>query len=367
MAQNINNVQYINMANPGVGHDPPPGQTYQLPQNSLSGLISTRRSNPGSISTTLQNANMGIGENANKDMYSAWRDLVKDLMIARNYVLGAMAAIYHDADFQPIVAGIRRLSPECDGLATASAVGNVARMQDVDEAVVYLVKDCVVKLFNTIKTQGPAALQGQPEVPFALVMVPGIFLSTNIPAQWGLATALPNVAPVPQNAPQGNAPPALPGNNQAPAPPPPPPPPPGNNQVPARLLRLSPSPPPKRNQAQPPIIPPDQLLTLLHLGTTKCSHQSYLLDHCQLLTLPLYYILTLRHQLITLRHQLITLRHQLTSPGYQLTILHYQLTILRSSLLILRYQLRHYSSANRTASTSKSPDGQLYANRLVLF
>ena len=214
---------------------------------------------------------MGIRGNANKDMYSA---CVKDLIIARNYVPGARAAIYPDADFQPIVAGMRRLSPACDGLATASAAGNVARMQDIDEAVVYLVKDCVNKLFNTTKTRGPPAVQGQPGVPFVQIMVPGIFLSTNAPAQWGLATALPNVAPVPQNAPPGNAPPAPPGNNQAPAPPPPPPPPPGNNQAPARLVpppppplprkhqaparRLPLSPPPslRRNQAQPPIIPP---------------------------------------------------------------------------------------------------------------
>ena len=145
MAQNINNVQYIHMANLAVG------QTYQLPQNSLAGPISTSRSNPGSRSTTLHKANMGIGGNANKDMYSAWRDLVKDLMIARNYVPGARAAIYPDTDFQTVVAGMRRLRPACDELATALAVGNVACMQNIDEAVMHLVKDCVVKLFNTTK------------------------------------------------------------------------------------------------------------------------------------------------------------------------------------------------------------------------
>ena len=264
MAQNINNVQYVHMANPGVGQAPPPGQTYQLRQNSLAGPISMSRSNPDSRSTTLHKANMGIGGNANKGMYSAWRDLAKDLMIARNYVPGGRAAVYPDADFQPIVAGMRRLRPACDELATASAAGDVARMQDIDEAVVHLVKDCVVKLFNTIKTRGPAAVQGQPGVPFAQIIVPGVLLSTNIPAQWGLATAVPNVAPVPQNAPPGNAPPAPPGNNQAPAPPPPlppwrnqapaqlPPPPPRRNQAPAQL----PPPPPRRNQAQPPIVPP---------------------------------------------------------------------------------------------------------------
>ena len=236
MAQNINNVQYVHMANPGVGQAPPPGQTYQLPQNSLAGPISMSRSNPNSRSTTLHKENMGIGGEENKGMYSAWRDLAKDLMIARNYVPGGRAAVYPDADFQPIVAGMRRLRPACDELATASAAGDVARMQDIDEAVVHLVKDCVVKLFNTIKTRGPAAVQGQPGVPFAQIIVPGVLLSTNIPAQWGLATAVPNVALVPQNAPPGNAPPAPPGNIQAPARPPPA--------------------PPRNKQPQPPIIPP---------------------------------------------------------------------------------------------------------------
>ena len=92
------------------------------------------------------------------------------------------------------------------------------------------------KLFNTIKTLGPGAAQGQPGVPFAQVIVPGNLLSTNVPAEWGLATAVPNVAPVPQNAPPGNAPPAPPRNNQAQPP-----------NAPAL---------PGNNQAQPPIVPP---------------------------------------------------------------------------------------------------------------
>ena len=78
---------------------------------------------------------------------------------------------------------MRRLRPACDELATASAVGNIARMQDIDKTLVHLIKDCVVKLFNKTKTWGPAALQGQPGGPFAQVIVQGIFLSTNIPAQ----------------------------------------------------------------------------------------------------------------------------------------------------------------------------------------
>ena len=158
MAQNINNVQYVHMTNLGVGQAPPPGQPYQLPQNSLAEPISTSCSNPESRLTTLHKANMGIGWNANKGMYSAWRDLAKDPMIARNYVAGARAAVYPDADFQPIVAGMRRFRPVCDELTTVLAADNVARMRDIDEAVVHLVKDCVVKLFNTTKTRRPAAV-----------------------------------------------------------------------------------------------------------------------------------------------------------------------------------------------------------------
>ena len=44
MAQNIINVQYIHMQNPGVPQ-PPLGQTYQLPPNSLLGEISVKRKN----------------------------------------------------------------------------------------------------------------------------------------------------------------------------------------------------------------------------------------------------------------------------------------------------------------------------------
>ena len=246
MAQNINNVQYVHMANPGVGQAPPPGQTYQLPPNSLVGPIGMGRSNPQSRSTTNLKANMGIGGDANKHLYAAWRDCAKDLMLARNYVPGPRAMTYPDADFQPIVAGMRRLRPACDQLATASAANNLARIQDIDEAVVHLVKDCVRKLFNTVKTNG--APPGQPGVPFAQVIVPGILLSTNIPAQWGLATAVPNVAPVPQNVPPGNPPPgaplppAPPAIIPAPAPPPPAPP----------AIIPAPAPPPP---APPGIIP----------------------------------------------------------------------------------------------------------------
>ena len=83
---------------------------------------------------------------------------MKHLLIARNYAPGARSAIYPEADFKPIMAVMRRLHPPFKELATASASGNPACMQDIDKAVVHLIKDWVVELFNTTKTRGPAAI-----------------------------------------------------------------------------------------------------------------------------------------------------------------------------------------------------------------
>jgi len=167
-------------------------------------------------------------------------------MIARNFVPGATAMNYPDADFQPIFAGMRRLRPVCDQLATASAANNQQRMQDIDEVVVHIVKDCARKLFNTWMTHPQAPPQGQPGVPFAQVIVPGVLLSRNNPAQWGLAMAVPNVAQAPAppaiNQAQAPAPPAI---NQAQAPAPP-----AINQAQAPA-------PPAISQAQAPAPPVD--------------------------------------------------------------------------------------------------------------
>ena len=72
---------------------------------------------------------------------------MKDQILARNY-----DDIYQfpDAEFQQIVAGMRRLLPVCDALATASAANNIRLLQVIDEGVVQLVKDCGKKLTNTL-------------------------------------------------------------------------------------------------------------------------------------------------------------------------------------------------------------------------
>jgi len=204
-----NIVQYVHFPHPGQA---PPGQTYHLPANSLAGTIGVGRTNPGGRSIGNHKRLLGVqpgGDGA--VLYKTWRICAKDLMIARGYTRDTDPSTYPNADFQPIVAGMRRLRPACDELAAASAANNLQRIRDIDEAVVHLVKDCTKKLTNTLRSQNPAKgapPPGQPGVPFAEIIVPGILVSTGIAAQFGLATAVPDVGLFPPNAPQDNAPPA---------------------------------------------------------------------------------------------------------------------------------------------------------------
>ena len=106
---------------------------------------------------------------------------MKDQMLARNY-----DNIYQvpDAEFQHIVAGMRGLLPVCDALATASAANNICLLQEIDEGVVQLVKDCGKKLTNTLgKRVGGAPWPGNPGVPPAQVIVRRAILPLGAPAQ----------------------------------------------------------------------------------------------------------------------------------------------------------------------------------------
>jgi len=214
MAQNIIHVQYVYMHNPGALHAPA-GQTYQLPPNSLLGVISATRPNPGGQSITHYKGAMDFpAHNAGAVVYKEWRRLVKDQLVARNLTPFANFAI---GEFQQILAGMKRLRPACHQLATESAANNVARMWEADKAILQLVNDCMSKLTTTMNKQlqvgakgQPAPAQGQPGLPTAQVIVPQLLLTLGAPIQWGLATADPNPAPVPQNA--------LPAVNQPQAP-----------------------------------------------------------------------------------------------------------------------------------------------------
>jgi len=80
--------------------------------------------------------------NAGAVVYKAWRRLVKDQLVARNF---PQLANFTIGEFQQIVAGMRRLRPASDRLATESATNNVASIHEADVAIVQLVKHCMSK------------------------------------------------------------------------------------------------------------------------------------------------------------------------------------------------------------------------------
>jgi len=103
------------MHNPG-GQQAPAGQTYQLPPNSLLGVISATRTNPGGQSITHYKGAMGFpANNAGVLVYKEWRRLVKDQLVARKFT---PLANFANKEFQQIVARMRRLRPSCGQRAT---------------------------------------------------------------------------------------------------------------------------------------------------------------------------------------------------------------------------------------------------------
>jgi len=177
-----------------------------------------------------------------------------------------------------IVEGMRRLKPACDEHATASAANNMASMQEIDEAVLQLVKNCGKKPANTIRTNNHVPPPG-PGVPPAPVIVRPMLLPLNTPpqCQWSIATAVvPNAGPVGQNAPLANAPgpaqnlPAPPvGAQGVPAPP-------ANPQAQNIAAPPGPADPESQNDPPPPGPPNPQRRIGLRLGNLyrqKNAHQ----------------------------------------------------------------------------------------------
>jgi len=83
-------------------------------------------------------------------------------MLARGYI--SDNCHFPDAKFQQMIAGMRRLKPACDELATASAANTIASMEEIDEAVLQLVKDCGKRLTKTMETNNHVPPPG-PGVP----------------------------------------------------------------------------------------------------------------------------------------------------------------------------------------------------------
>ena len=127
---------------------------------------------------------------------------MNDQLVARNFTPLAKVAI---GELQQLVSGMRRLRPACHQLATESAANNVGCRREANEAIVQLVKHCMSKLTTTMKKQPRVVAKGQPApalrqpgVPTAQVIVPPVLLPLSPSIQWGVATADPNPAPVPQ-------------------------------------------------------------------------------------------------------------------------------------------------------------------------
>jgi len=131
---------------------------YQLPPNSLLGVISATRPNPGGQSITHYKGAMGFpANNGDAVVYKEWRRLVKNQQGARNFTPLANVAI---REFQQIVAGMRRLRPACHQLATESAANNLTHMREANEAIIQLVKDCMSKLTTTMNKQLQVVAKG---------------------------------------------------------------------------------------------------------------------------------------------------------------------------------------------------------------
>ena len=188
MAQNLNNVQYVHIPNAG-NQQAPPGQTYQLPPNSFSVAINVRIPDHGK-KISIHKTAIGIQHgNAGENMYARWRDVVKDQLVARNF---ANLATFPDADFYQVVEAMRRLRPACNTLTTASAANNVIGMQQANDTIVLIAKDCGQKLMNTLANCAAAELRGAKVAPLgplgvppAQVIISNLLLPTNRPAQWG--------------------------------------------------------------------------------------------------------------------------------------------------------------------------------------
>jgi len=131
-------------------------------------------------------------------MYTEWRNCAKDQMIARGFApAGRTAKHFPDADFLPIGTGMRTLRPACELIISAVAANGMHRREDIEEAVVELVKDSCRKLNDTnnkgkMVVPNPAITPGQ-------VVVHASLLPPGASNQWGAATTIENPGQLPPN------------------------------------------------------------------------------------------------------------------------------------------------------------------------
>jgi len=195
IAHNIN-MQCVFMQNAGVLA---PGQTDQLPPSSHQAAMSMHRTNPGGRAISHHKLNMGFTQvQTQKKMYKEWWNWAKDLMIARGFALaGRMAKSLPDADFLPIYTGMSTPGPACDVIVSAVAANHMHRPEDIEEAVVALVKDSCRKLNNT-NNKGKMVVRN-PAIPPGQVIVHASLLPPGAPNQLGAGTTIGNLGQLPPN------------------------------------------------------------------------------------------------------------------------------------------------------------------------
>jgi len=212
MAQNIN-MQYVFMQNAGVLL---PGGTDQLRPSSLQGAISMHRTNPGGRAISDHKLNMGFTQvQAQKEMYTEWRNCVKDQMIARGFAPAGRTAIeFPDADFLPIYTCMRTLRAAYDLIVFPVAANDMHRLEEIEEAFVELVKDSCPKV-NDTNNKGKMVVP-DPAIPAGQVVVDASLLPPGAPNQWGAATTIGNPGQLPPNPPPAHVPAAGQGGQAPP-------------------------------------------------------------------------------------------------------------------------------------------------------
>ena len=173
-------MQYVFMQNARVLA---PGQTDQLRPSSLQGAISMHRTSPGGRAISDYKVNMGFTQ-AQMKIYTEWRNCAKDHIIARGFApAGRTAKSFPDADFLPICTDMRTLRPACDRIVSAVAANDMHCLEDIEEAVVELVKDICRKL-NDTNNKGKMVVPN-PAIPPGQVVVHASLLPPGATNQWG--------------------------------------------------------------------------------------------------------------------------------------------------------------------------------------
>ena len=140
---------------------------------------------------------------AQKKMYTEWRNCAKDQRIERGFAPARRTAKgFADADFLPIYTCLRTLPPACDVIVSAGSVNHMHGLEDIEQGVVELVKESCRKLNDTnnkdkMVVQNPAIHPGQ-------VVVHALLLPPRAPNLWVAATTIGNPGQLPPNPPPAN-------------------------------------------------------------------------------------------------------------------------------------------------------------------